>query len=68
MQNQLNRIAVLRLRDRFRSGSLERTISDPDFDVPTTILRYGHRLYAVNARFGTPPTPTTPYAVVQTRD
>jgi sugar lactone lactonase YvrE len=68
VENQSNQIAVLRMRDRFRSGLLERTITDPDFDVPTTIARYGQRLYAVNARFGTPPTPTTPYAVVQTHD
>ena len=32
-------------------------ITDPDFDVPTTIDRAGKRLYAVNARFGTA-TPT----------
>jgi len=35
--------------------------------VPTTIDRHGSRLYAVNARFGTTPTPTTPYTVVQVR-
>jgi hypothetical protein len=35
--------------------------------VPTTIAEFGQRLYAVNARFGTPVTPTTPYWVTQLR-
>ena len=46
-----------------RDGEVEP--ADPDFDVPTTIDDHGSRLYAVNARFGTPPTPTTRYDVVQ---
>jgi hypothetical protein len=33
--------------------------------VPTTLALFGSRLYAVNARFGTPPTPTTEYSIVQ---
>jgi hypothetical protein len=33
--------------------------------VPTTVTRAKHSLYAVNARFGTTPTPDTPYAVVR---
>jgi hypothetical protein len=65
VQNQLNRIAVVSLAKGFTSGSIERTITDPDFDVPTTIDRHGKRLYAVNARFGTAPGPSTPYSVVQ---
>ena len=65
VQNQLNRIAVVSLAKGFASGAIARTITDPDFDVPTTIDRYGNRLYAVNARFGTPPGPSTPYSVVQ---
>jgi hypothetical protein len=28
------------------------TITDDDFDVPTTIAEFGDALYAVNARFG----------------
>ncbi|MBA2294465.1 MAG: hypothetical protein H0W16_04960 [Actinobacteria bacterium] len=46
------------------SGTVERTITDPDFDVPTTIDRFGNHLYAVNARFGTPNADTATYAVV----
>jgi hypothetical protein len=40
------------------------TTDDAAFRVPTTIARHGHDLYAVNARFGTPPTPATDYDVV----
>jgi hypothetical protein len=49
------------------TGTIARTITNPGFDVPTTIDRLGSRLYAVNARFGTTPTPTTEYTVVQVR-
>jgi sugar lactone lactonase YvrE len=65
VQNQLNRIAVVSLAKGFGSGTITRTISDPDLDVPTTIDRFGNRLYAVNARFGTAPGPSTTYSVVQ---
>jgi hypothetical protein len=67
VQNFLNQIAELRLAPGLASGSLRRTITDPDFDVPTTIGLFGARLYAVNARFSTPPTPDTTYSVVQVR-
>ncbi len=49
------------------TGTVTRTITDAAFDVPTTIARHGDRLYAVNARFGTPPGPSTTYSVVQVR-
>jgi hypothetical protein len=67
VRNSDNVIAVVRLANGLGSGTVTRTITDRDFDVPTTIGRFGSRLYAVNARFGTTPTPTTPYAVVQVR-
>ena len=67
VRNQNNLIAVVRLASDLRSGTVTRTITNPNLDVPTTIARQGSRLYAVNARFGTPPTPTTTYSVVQVR-
>jgi len=67
VQNQDNKIAVVRLSPRLTSGTVKRTITNPNFDVPTTIARHGVRLYAVNARFTTPPTPTTTYTVVQVK-
>ena len=65
VQNQLNQISVVRLDPHLTSGTVVDVITDPDFRVPTTIAEFGHSLYAVNARFGTPPTPDTDYEVVQ---
>jgi sugar lactone lactonase YvrE len=65
VQNQLNVVAKIALAANLRSGRVVRRISNPQFDVPTTIAEHGSRLYAVNARFGTPPTPTTAYSVVR---
>jgi sugar lactone lactonase YvrE len=67
VQNFNNRIAVVQLAPDLGSGSLTGTITSPNFDVPTTLARFGSRLYAVNSRFSTPPTPTTTYSVVQVR-
>jgi sugar lactone lactonase YvrE len=67
VQNFDNKIAVVRLSTDLASGAVTRTITNPSFDIPTTIARHGVRLYAVNARFTTPPTPSTTYSVVQVR-
>ena len=67
VQNRDNKVAVVRLGRRLSSGEVVRHITDPDFDVPTTIDEFGKRLYAVNARFTTPPTPTTTYSLAQFR-
>lgn len=65
VQNRLNRVAVLTLAADGRSGALRRTITDDDFDVPTTVARLGRSLYLPNARFGTTPTPTTEYWITR---
>ncbi len=65
VQNQLNQIAVVALAPDFTSGTIESLITSNLFRVPTTIARFGSSLYAVNARFGTPPTPDTDYNVVK---
>jgi outer membrane protein assembly factor BamB len=57
VQNFSNQIAVVRLDRDFRSGRVVRTITHPDFDVPTTVARKRGSLYLPNARFRTPPTP-----------
>jgi sugar lactone lactonase YvrE len=64
VQNQSNQIGVVELSADLSSGSVVSTITSPGFDIPTTIDRFGDTLYAVNARFTTPPTPDTPYTVV----
>ena len=65
VRNQLNQIAVVELGSGYRTGTVTGTLTDSDFQVPTTVARIGSALYAVNARFGTPPTPDTDYAVVR---
>lgn len=65
VRNRLNEVAVVKLGAGSRTGTVARTLTDPDFDVPTTIAGIGSRLYAVNARFGTPGTPETEYTVVR---
>ena len=65
VQNRLNQIAVVALDPGFESGAIVATLTDPDFDVPTTVTAFGASLYAVNARFTTPPTPATEYWIVR---
>ncbi|MGY4772831.1 SMP-30/gluconolactonase/LRE family protein (plasmid) [Kribbella sp. CWNU-51] len=61
VQNLLNKVAVLTLNQSGTKGTLVREVTSPDFDVPTTAAAFGDRLYLPNARFTTPPTPTTAY-------
>jgi hypothetical protein len=65
VQNRLNQVAVLRLEEGLASAAVTGLITDPALDVPTTIAPFGPYLYAVNARFTTPPSPTTAYTVVR---
>ncbi|MCA9984543.1 MAG: hypothetical protein KDE59_09625, partial [Anaerolineales bacterium] len=65
VQNQLNQIAIVSLSPDLASGTIEGTITNANLDVPTTALVFGNSIYAVNAKFSTPPTPTTPYEVVK---
>lgn len=65
VRNRLNEIAVIELAPDLGSGEVVETITSPKLDVPTTIARFGSRLYVVNARFTTPPTPSTEYDIVK---
>jgi sugar lactone lactonase YvrE len=65
IRNEFNEIAEIQLSPDLSRGTLIDTITDENFDVPTTLALFGSRLYAVNARFGTLPTPTTNYSIVQ---
>jgi sugar lactone lactonase YvrE len=67
VRNRLNLIAVVQLANDLGSGEIVGGITDGDFRVPTTLTEHGNRLYAVNARFGTPPGPDVEYEVVQVR-
>jgi sugar lactone lactonase YvrE len=63
VQNQDNTVTVLRLNAHGTAGRIVQRVTDPRFDVPTTVAAFGGRLYLPNARFTTTPTPTTPYSV-----
>lgn len=65
VRNRLNLVAVVDLSPDLTSGIVERTITDSDFRVPTTVARIGNALYLPNARFGTTPTPQTTYEIVR---
>ena len=67
VQNRLNKIAVVHLDRDLDEGEITGHLTDSDFDVPTTIAKRGRFLWAVNARFSTPPTPDTEYDVVRVR-
>ena len=67
VRNSFNEIAVLKLSRDLLHGSLKKTITNPNFDIPTTIAAFGKSLYAINARFTTPPTPSTTYTVVKVK-
>jgi sugar lactone lactonase YvrE len=61
VQNQLNRVAVVALEPGLGSGTIVRTITDPDLDVPTTIARIGGSNVVANARFGVADPATADY-------
>ena len=65
VQNRLNQIAVVVLSRSLDRGRLVTTITDPDFDVPTTIAFQAGNLYAVNARFGTTDPQPARYDIVR---
>ena len=65
--NRLNTLTALRLDHAGTKGALHKKVTDPRFDVPTTIAAYGHRLYLPNARFNTTPEPDTTYTVTAVR-
>lgn len=54
VQNRDNRVAVVDLKRRLRSGDVEGELTDPRLDVPTTIAPFKQFVYAVNARFDRP--------------
>lgn len=58
-------IAVVHLEHGGRTGTVTGRLGDADLDRPTTAVLIAGALYAVNGRFSTPPTATTPYDVVR---
>jgi hypothetical protein len=71
VQNFDNQIAVVKLGPGLATAQVQGAIGNDDlapgasFDIPTTVTFAAGRLWAVNARFNTLPTPDTPYWVTR---
>ena len=53
VQNRFNKVAAVELDRFFTSGEVVNELTSDNFDIPTTMTRFGNRFYLVNARFGT---------------
>jgi sugar lactone lactonase YvrE len=58
VQNFINQVTELRLSPDLSSATVARILTNPHFQVPTTVARHGSQLALVNAKFdtGLPPT------------
>jgi outer membrane protein assembly factor BamB len=69
VRNFINTIAELKLGPGLETAALVDETTQDDLsvplDVPTTAAWVAGNLYAVNARFGTPPTPAEPYWITR---
>jgi sugar lactone lactonase YvrE len=52
VQNMDNQISRVELSDDLSSFKVEDVIKSKDFDIPTTVAKFGDTLAAVNAKFG----------------
>jgi sugar lactone lactonase YvrE len=60
-----NEVRVMGLDPDLKHGRLIDVITDPRFDVPTTLAGFGRRIYVVNARFDIEPGPDVTYDILQ---
>ncbi len=58
-------VAVVRLAADGASGAVVGRLTDPDLHRPTTAVLAAGALWAVNGRFGVPPTPRTAYGIIR---
>jgi sugar lactone lactonase YvrE len=65
VRNFLNQVEIHQLSPDLSSATLVDTLTNPAFDVPTTVAAFGAELYVVNARFGTPAGPDVEYDIVK---
>ena len=64
-QNIPEKIATIQLRGDLRTARVVDVVSDPTLDIPSSVEQDGGDLFALNARFTTPPGPTTTYDIVR---
>ena len=60
-----NSVTVVSLGARLRRGVVLGDLTDPTLDIPSTATVAAGRLWTVNLRFTTPPTPTTRYWITR---
>jgi len=65
VRNSDNLIAAVELAADGETGEVSAELTDDDLDVPTTVAKSRGLLWAVNARFSTPPTPETSYWITR---
>ena len=65
VRNFVGRVAVLQLGPGFERALLLGEMTSAGLDIPTTATLAAGRLWVVNARFTTPPTPTTDYWITR---
>ncbi|MDI1464039.1 hypothetical protein QEZ54_23930 [Catellatospora sp. KI3] len=63
-----DRVSKFHLSHDLSRATLVDRITDADLDCPSTVTAFGGSLYAVNARFSTPPATSTEYCLVRLRD
>jgi sugar lactone lactonase YvrE len=64
VQNFSNTVAVVQLDRTGRTGRITERRTDPRFDTPSTMARFGNRFYLPNARFNNPSPETAEFTVV----
>jgi sugar lactone lactonase YvrE len=65
VQNRLNQLAVITLAPDLATGTVEQRLTDPAFDVPTTVAANAEELFLPNARFGIPDPDAAAFSVVR---
>ncbi len=65
VQNRRNQVSVVKLNRAGTTGVVTKVLTDPGFDVPSTVASTRHSLYLPSARFDSPRLPTTEYWVTR---
>src|SRR3954453_13413532 len=66
-QNFPEKLATVKLASDLRSARLVHVATSPALDIPSSVEEDRGHLFGLNARFTTPPSPTTTYDVVRVK-
>jgi sugar lactone lactonase YvrE len=64
VQNRSNQVSVFTLNNAGTTGTLDTTITNDGFAIPTTAASFGNRLYIVNGKLTTPIAADVTYNVI----